>query len=75
MGKISTLMAELERSVPTHAPTPTHTHAPSPAHTQAPSPAHTSAPTVAQLHLLVQQLSNDNVSLKDEYTGYTIHIM
>ena len=54
MGKFSTLMAELERSVPTHtsthAPTPTHTHAPSPAHTQAPTPAHTDAPTPPHTH-------------------------
>ena len=51
MGKFSTLMAELERSVPTHtsthAPTPTHTHAPSPTRTQASTPAHTDAPTPA----------------------------
>ena len=83
MGKFSTLLAELERSVPTHTPTrahtPTHTHPPSPARTQAPTPAHThaptptdtSAPTVEQLHLLVQQLSNENVSLKDEVAELT----
>ena len=51
MGKFSTLLAELERSVPTHTPTvahtPTHTPPPSPARTQAPTPAHTDAPTPA----------------------------
>ena len=58
----------------TPAPTPVHTPAPTPVHTPAPTPTctqsstltHTAVPTVEQLHLLVQQLSRENSSLKRE---------
>ena len=68
--------------VHTTAPTPVHTTAPTPVHTTAPTSAHmaapthahtessthahTAVPTVEQLHLSVQQLHNENVSLKHQ---------
>ena len=71
----------------TNAPTPTctessahaHTAARTPMHTPAPTPTciqsstltHTAVPMVEQLHLLVQQLSRENSSLKREVAELT----
>ena len=58
-------------AVHTNAPTPAYTPAPTPTCTKSSAHAHTAVPTVEQLHLLVQQLSRENSSLKREVAELT----
>ena len=58
---------------PVHTPAPTlaHTPAPTPTCTQSSTLTHTAVPTAEQLHLLVQQLSRENSSLKRDVAELT----
>ena len=59
-------------TVHTNAPTPVHTtNAPTPTCTQSSTLTHTAVPTAEQLHLLVQQLSHENSSLKRDVAELT----
>ena len=73
MHRKMALQDKFSSLVPKLAPTPEHTTAPTHVHKESSTHAHTAVPTVEQLHVSVQQLHNENTSLKRQVVELTAH--